>query len=458
MGLWGNPYDFADPVSGLIPEYQERVVDAIEQAVRDAAGAMEPVTFKVGAVRMRDQDPYFNGAKFGGKNPTDKMHGTIHDIRNPVVVSDQLLVMQGVGDSGAAVFTWTNWSEHPEVWGDENTLLSSDWVGVTRTVLDAEYGGVAVHMPECLGGMQSAGGGDLPLVDEDGVHVFQTCDEAAVADPDDDGCFGKQVGDTRTDGDGDPVPEWPDNETWEFTRSHGWHIAEAAMEALAAGEVVQATPLRVESEPLYVPITNVGFQMLGGMGIFDLTFDDAVYDPELCPEASEVEMGCLELRTFRVQLGPIGLVTAPGELFPEIAWGLPADDSRWLDEVDDPAARGPDSAYFPQHDADCNEVEWSDCNDTTEFGDCDCLAIHAWPYTLNPDPAVPPLLDSLDTDYRAVLGMLDTYAGYIVPQPDFNTHVSLLTEDGDHYVDTVSMSYLFGTKLQEGQARIDARW
>ncbi|MDP7114860.1 MAG: hypothetical protein QGH45_23000, partial [Myxococcota bacterium] len=314
------------------------------------------------------------------------------------------------------------------------------------------------HMPECLGGMQSAGGGDLPLVDEDGVHVFQTCDEAAVADPDDDGCFGKQVGDTRTDGDGDPVPEWPDNETWEFTRSHGWHIAEAAMAALAAGEVVQATPLRVESEPLYVPITNVGFQMLGGMGIFDLTFDDAVYDPELCPEASEVEMGCLELRTFRVQLGPIGLVTAPGELFPEIAWGLPADDSRWLDEVDDPAARGPDSAYFPQHDADCNEVEWSDCNDTTEFGDCDCLAIHAWPYTLNPDPAVPPLLDSLDTDYRAVLGMLDTYAGYIVPQPDFNTHVSLLTEDGDHYEDTVSMSYLFGTKLQEGQARIDARW
>ena len=123
-----------------------------------------------------------------------------------------------------------------------------------------------------------------------------------------------------------------------------------------------------------------------------------------------------------------------------------------------PAARGPDSAYFPQHDADCNEVEWSDCNDTTEFGDCDCLAIHAWPYTLNPDPAVPPLLDSLDTDYRAVLGMLDTYAGYIVPQPDFNTHVSLLTEDGDHYEDTVSMSYLFGTKLQEGQARIDARW
>jgi hypothetical protein len=458
MGLWGNPEDFANPVSGLIPEYQERVVDAIEQAVRDAASAMEPVTLTVGAVRMRDRDPYFNGSKFGGKNPTAKMHGMVHDIRDPVVVSDQLLVLQGVGGSGDAVFTWTNWSGHPEVWGDKNTLLSSDWVGVARTVLEAEYGGVAVHMPECLGGMQSAGGGDLPLVDENGVHVFQTCDEAAVADPDDAGCFGKQAGDTRTDTDGDPVPEWPEDETWEFTRSHGWHIAEAAMAALAAGEVVDASPLRVETEPLYVPVTNVGFQLLGGMGLFDLTFDDAVYDPELCPEASEVEMGCLELRTFRVQLGPVGLVTAPGELFPEIAWGLPADDSRWLDEVDDPTTRGPESAYFPQHDSDCNELEWSECTDTTEVGDCDCLAIHAWPYALNPDPTVAPLLDSLDTDYRAVLGMLDTYAGYIVPQPDFNTHISLLTEDGDHYEDTVSMSYLFGTKLQEGQARIDARW
>ncbi len=458
MGLWGNPEDFGNPVSGLNLEYQEQITDAIEQAIRQAAGSMQPVSLTVGAVRMRDQNPYFNGSKFGGGNPTSKMHGMIHDIRDPVVVSDQLLVLQGVGDGGEAVFTWTNWSGHPEVWGDTNTLLSADWVGVAREILEAEYGGVAVHMPECLGGMQSAGGGDLPLVDEDGVHQYQVCDADAVADPDDEECFGEAEGAPRIDADGNPVPEWAEDETWDFVQSHGWHIAEAAMVALQAGEQVQASPLRVEAESMYVPVTNVGFQLLGGMGLFDLTLDDGIYDPELCPEAGESEAGCIELRTFRAQLGPIGLVTAPGELFPEIAWGLPEDDSRWLDEVDDPLARGPQSAYFPQHDADCDGLEWSDCSDTTEIGDCDCLAIHAWPYTLNPDPAVEPLLDAMDTDYRAALGMLDSYAGYIVPQPDFNTHVSLLTEDGDHYEDTVSMSYLFGTKLQEAQARIDARW
>jgi len=458
MGLWGDPENFGNPTSGLNPEYQDRVVDAIEQVVRDAAGSMEAVSMRVGAVSMREVDPYFNGASFGGGNPTTKMHGMIHDIRDPVVISDQLLVMQGEGADGSAVFTWTNWSGHPEVWGDKNTLLSSDWAGVTRGLLEAQYGGVAVHMPECLGGMQSAGGGDLPLVDEDGVHVFQICDAEAVADPEDDGCFGKEEGDTRTDADGNPVPEWAEDETWDFVRSHGWHIAEAAAAALEAGEEMTPSPIRVEVEPMYIPVTNVGFQLLGQMDLFDISFDDAIYDPALCPEASEVDMGCLEMRTFRVALGPVGLVTAPGELFPEIAWGLPEEDERWITEAADPTARGPEAAYFPQHDPDCNDVAWTDCVETDAIGECDCLAVHAWPYTLSHDPTVEPLLDGLDTEYRAVLGALDNYVGYIVPEPDFNHYASLLTEDGDHYEDAVSMSYLFGTKLQEAQMRIDARW
>lgn len=458
MGLWGNPEDFGNPVSGLNPEYQEQVVDAIEQAVRDAAGSMEAVTLKVGAVRLRDLDPYFNGSSFGGGNPTTKMHGMVHDIRDPVVVSDQLLVMQGTGAGGDAVFTWTNWSGHPEVWGDRNGLISSDWVGVMRDIVEAQYGGVAVHMPECLGGMQSAGGGNVPMVDEDGTHVFQTCDAEAVADEADEGCFGKAAGDVRTDADGNAVPEWPEDESWDFVRSHGWHIAEAAAAALEAGQEVTDATIRVEVEPIFVPVTNLGFQMLGQMEIFDLDLEDTTSDPEVCPEASELDAECLEMRTFRVAIGPVGLVTAPGELFPEIAWGLPEDDPRWVEEATDPEARGPQAPYFPQHDVNCNGIEWTECTATTAVGDCDCLDIHAWPYTLSHDPSVEPLLDLLDTEYRAVLGMLDNYGGYIVPEPDFNTHVSLLTDDGDHYEDTVSMSWLFGTRLQQAQLAIDARW
>ncbi len=459
MGLWGNPEDFANPVSGRDLQYQERVTAAIERAVRQAAAAMEPVTLRVGAGQLRDRDPYFNGASFGGGNPTAKMHGMVHDIRDPVVVSDQLLVLQGLDSGSDAVFTLTSWSGHPEVWGDHNNLISSDWVGVTRDILEQTFGGVAVHVPECLGGMQSAGGGDLPMVDEEGVHLYQECDAEAVADPDDEQCYGLEVGADRVDAAGDQVPQWPEDETWDFTRSHGWHIAEAAIDYLAAGEDISFSPFRIEWERFYVPVENMGYQLLGPMDLFDVNLDDLVDDPELCPEAEEDDLGCVAMRTFRATLGPIGLIGAPGELLPEIAWGLPEDDAQWLAEADDPTARGGDvGLYFPQHDHDCDALEWEQCSDEFEVDECDCLSVHAWPYTLNHDASVPPLLSLLDTEYVAVLGAADNYLSYIIPEPDFNTRVSLLTDDGDHYEDTVSPGSNFGTRLQEAQLRIDERW
>lgn len=88
MGLWGDHYDFADPMTGMNEECQQRVTEAIEQTVRQAAGAMEPVTLRVGAQHMRDRDPYFTGARFGGKNPTDIMHGMIFDDGEPRLDED----------------------------------------------------------------------------------------------------------------------------------------------------------------------------------------------------------------------------------------------------------------------------------------------------------------------------------------------------------------------------------
>ncbi len=355
------------------------------------------------------------------------------------------------------MFTLTSWSGHPEVWGDGNNLISSDWVGVTRDILEERYGGVAIHVPECLGGMQSAGGGDVPLVDEDGEHVYQVCDGDAVADPDDSQCYGEDEGSTRTDEDGLPVPEWPEDETWDFTRSHGWHVAEAAEDLLAAAQPMSLDPLRIEWTTFYVPIENLAYQLLGPLGIFDVDLENVVEDPELCPEAEE-DLGCVATRTFRATIGDIGLVGVPGELFPEIAWGFPEGDARWLAEVDDPSARGDQGIYFPQHDHDCDGLEWEQCTDTDAVDACDCLDVHAWPYALSYDASTPPLLDLLDTEYRAVLGMADNYLSYIVPEPDFNTSISLLTDDGDHYEDTVSPASSFGTRVQEAQLELDATW
>jgi hypothetical protein len=428
--------------------------------VRDAAAAMEPVELRVGAVHMRDRSPWFNGANFGGKSPVAIQHGMIYDGRDPVVVSDQLLAMQGRRPDDSVVFTFTNWSGHPEVWGSDNGDISADWVGVTQDVLDAHYGGITVHMPESLGGMQSALSGDLPLVGEDGDHVFQTCSAEAVVDESDTECFGMAEGDPRVDADGDTVPVWAERDSWDFVRSHGWHIAEAAIDVLDAGEVITPSPLRVEAESLYVPIDNIAYQLLGPHDMFDLNLDDQIFDPDLCPQADPAaELGCIETRTFRAQLGTVGFVAVPGELLPELAWGFP-DDPQWDLEAADPTARNTDGAvYFRQHPRACDVVAWADCRETDgEIDGCDCKKMHAVPYTLNDDASVRPMLELLDTDYRAVLGMTDNYLSYIVPEPDFNTDVSLLGEDGDHYEDTVSPSPHFGTGVQRAQERIAERW
>ena len=419
---------------------------------------------RIGSERMRDHDPYLSAPRFGGRNISPRMHGMINDIRDPLIVSDQLLTVHGRRDDDTTVFTLTSWAGHPEVRDSNNSSLSADWVGVARSAIEARYGGTALHLAECLGGMQSALGGDLPRVLEDGTHVYQECDAGAVADDTDAGCYGKAAGDRRTDELGDDVPAWAERSSWDFVTSHGWLIADAAIDVLENdAEEISLTPMRIEVESLWVAIENLAYQVLGPSGIFDLGLDDAIASPALCPEAAAgTAPGCIETRTFRLRLGPLGLITAPGELLPELAWGLPTDDPLWVTERDDPAARGPDSRYFPQHDADCNALTWADCKNAESVGDCNCLSLHAWPYTISYDPTVPPLLDLLDpaeTPYRAIVGMADNYLSYIIPEPDFNTSVSLLSDnDGDHYEDTVSPASAFATRLQAAQLAIAERW
>ncbi|MCB9663446.1 MAG: hypothetical protein H6732_05020 [Alphaproteobacteria bacterium] len=470
MGLWGNPEACivpGDPQcrSGFSEAYQQRVAEGIAQAVREASASVRPVSLTVGALHLRDRSPYFNGEAFGGVNPTRKMHGMIHDIRDPVVVSDQVLAIQAhaPSDPSDVVFTWTSFSGHPEVRGGDNDQISADFVGVLREQLEARYGGIAIHQPECLGGMQSALGGNLPLVQADGTHVVETCDADDLAAPVTEGCEGKAEGDVRTyvggPADGMPVPVWADKDSWDFVVSHGHHLAEAVVDALATGETTQATPLRSIARGGWVPVRNLAYNLLGPTGIFDLGLDEGTDDTTLCPEASEVDLGCIPFRVYRLQVGPVGFATAPGELLPELAWGLPTDDPAWVAEADDPGARGPTSTYFPQHDPACDTVGFEACRDTTgKKSGCDCLAIHAWPYTIAEDPTYGPVLADLDTKYRAAMSMTSTYLSYVVPKTDTNRAVWLLTDDGDHYEDTVTPAWDFGEIYLKTWKELQADW
>lgn len=460
MGLWGDPEAIlsgGQGVSGVTEAYQQRVADAIVQAVKDAAGAMEAADLTVAAQAIRDRSPDLNGTAWGGRNPVAKQLGMVHDIRDPVVVSDQLLALQATA-GGETLFTLTSWSGHPEVRGGENNDLSSDFVGVMRDAIEETAGGVAIHVPECLGGMQSALGGQLPVVTADGVHRYQTCSGPDVA-AGREGCEGKQEGDPRTWPDGDPMPEWAVEDSWEFVVSHGWLLAEAALEILEEAEPVEVDTVRVMRESGWVPVRNLAYNLLGPSGIFDIGLDDGTFDTSLCPQASEVDLGCLPFAVWRLQIGPVTFVTAPGELLPEMAWGLP-DDPAFVAEATDPGARGEGSLYFPQHDPDCDPVGWDACAEATGAeGDCDCLRIHRWPYVLADDPTLEPALAAVDTPYKAAMSNTGTYLSYIVPEPDVNPRLSLLSDqDGDHYEDTVTPAYDFGTAYLEAVRRLHGRW
>ena len=425
-------------------EYQERISEAIAESVRVAASDMVPVELTVGSVHMRDWDPkWLNGGNFGGKNPDPIMHGMVHDGRDPVVVSDQLLVMQGNTPGGDTVFTYTNWSGHPEVWDGNNRSISSDWPGVTRGALEHMYGGIAIHMPESLGGMQSALSGELPLYDKDGNRVMSG----------------------EKDKDGDEVPVWAETDSWEFVRSHGYIIAHAAADALEGGKQYTKAPIRIEREALFFPLENQAYQALAPTGIFDVDLSDLVADPEFCPNG-----GCIPANTFRLQVGPIGFISAPGELLPELSWGFPTDN-HWKAEESDPTARGDGGRYFPQHPRECDTIDPVECTDTYELdnddgGVCSCLRVHAWPYQLDESGTYGPMLAHFDGDddieFRAILGMTDDNYSYIIPEPDYNHQVplTLLLGDSpqDHYEDTVSPSSRFATALLEAQQRISERW
>ena len=143
---------------------------------------MQPVNITVGQTWMNQESPWFNGTSRGGNHPLTSTFGMINDLRDPRVVSDQLLVIRGTHTSDdTGVFTLTSWAGHPEVEGGKNLGISADWVGVTRDALESKLGGTAIHVPEALGGMQSALYMELPLVDADGTHHYETCSDEDVA-------------------------------------------------------------------------------------------------------------------------------------------------------------------------------------------------------------------------------------------------------------------------------------
>jgi len=417
VGIWG----MADSlITGVNPEFIATITPALYDVVTLAAASMEPVSPRQGLTLMSD-DPTLNGEPFGGINPDPSVIGGLNDIRDPLIPADAVWSLALDGATGR-VATVLSASGHPETSDSDHSLLSADFAGVARDWIEGREGGTAVFLSGSLGGMQSALGATLPKVDP-------------------------STGERLLEEDG--TPQWDaSGGGWDFMTTYGILVAQAA-----EGALTDSTPwssLSVRTAEFLVPVDNVSFKLAFQVGLLD-TPDDYIVQDASCPGygTNNDLFGCVPTAAWQMELGPSTLASVPGELFPELFYGVPDEAS-----MADGSARAGERRWV-QWDADCAGVDDAECMDNTgSVGDCNCLQYHTVPYRIS-DTSPTPIVELLPGTFRQPVGIANAYCGYIVPTPDFNTAVSVLTDDGDHYEETNSCSSSFGDLILDAYVKLN---
>lgn len=356
MGLWGRSIGN----SGYDPEYLAQVRSGVVQAIGEAVAELTPVDrMVVGAVNPADAHP-------------DGQANLTRDSRDPVVLPDQVSAAHLVDAQGDTITTLVNWGSHPETLADDNFAISSDFVHYLREAVESGtqwegssrggLGGTAVYLQGMVGGMMTPLG--VSIEDPDG-QVWQA-------------------------------------PTFDKARALGWLVGEMALDAVATGQVVEAPSLSFSHVTFKVPVDNIAFQAMFLIDVFERTLYD--YDP--AQNVSDTNLPHVLTEVGLIRLGPITMLTIPGELLPEVALG-----------GYDGSLTGSD--LYPVVDPD-----------------------NPNPPDLQAAPAPPYLREQLNAEHAWILGLANDELGYIIPPYNFVTHPLnpyLAEADGDHYEETNSL-------------------
>lgn len=326
LGLWG----YIEVVDGKFPRYLEFVDRQIARAINQAAApaALRPVRV-VAARTDPSQAPSLRGLQVRTR------------CRPPFFFDDELRALQFVDDGGSTVATLINWSTHPESLEDQNTLVSSDFVHYIRERVERDLGGTAVYFTGDLGAAEIVGdtcvGGAGPHA-EDGSNEFDSRDNIGFA----------------------------------RTEQIGNLVGDVVVQALAGGEPLAVADVGVARTDYYVSGTNLAFSVGANIGVLDA--DMAAFDLANCPPGT---IFCAPVEQYLLRLvdaasAPlVEVITAPGELFPELFYGVET-----------------------HHRTDC-------------------------PVANTGRPYEPSIRDAMRAPYRFLLGLSPDQFGYIVPGYDF---------------------------------------
>ena len=269
IGLWGS----SAVSDGKFPLYLQFVDRQIARAVTQAAQKLTPVGMKLGTTNPK-------------LSPSLRDLQTRTDGRPPRFFDEELRVMQFVemaeGKPRKVVATLVNWNTHPESMEDENTILTSDFPGATRSAVEKRYGGTAIYVSGDLGAVEIVGDNNRS---------------------------------TRTtfDGQNFPVVKNDKAATFKFARTEaiGREVAKAAIEAIEKGEWSEVRGIEVKKADLRVPMDNQGYTFLMEKGVLPM------------PAAWKTSKGMqVVTKIYSIRLGDAQILTAPGELFPEVFYGV----------------------------------------------------------------------------------------------------------------------------------------
>ena len=366
IGLWGATFT----ESGYDARYAEQVRTTIVDAVEQAVAAAVPVRMEVGEV---DVSTY---------NADKGIENVVTDTRDPFVIDPMMGVARFIADDDSTVATVVSYGIHPETVLGRTAYLSSDFVHALRATVEdgvvwQSYsrdgvGGTTVYLNSTVGGMMTT----LRL--------------------------------TNTDPDGN---DWGSGGSWEKADAIGQQLGEMALDAIEDAEAVTEPRLSVLTQQFFLPIDNTLFQTAGQLGVMERTQHN--WDPT--ESISEDNLPEAQTEVNLIEVGPVQLLSIPGEMVPELAIGgydgeFINSPGRQLVEVQD---NPPDIANAPQG-----------------------------PY----------VKDELSASYRWIVGLGNDEIGYILPRYNFilsDQSAYIMEAPGDHYEETRSLGPSTAERIQE---------
>jgi len=247
-------------VCGADPAYVEFVCRQGARALAEAAAALEPAYLVVGQAPVAD----------------------LHvDERPPRITDDLCQVIRAVSlDGKRTLGSVVVWSAHPETMSGKSSSISPDFPAATVAKLERDWGGTCIYVNSSVGTQQQPIQG--PLKDADGRDIPPDSAERAAR--------------------------------------IGWLLAERAEKILATvGEKITDPPIRFASREFFIEPKNEGLLegMKGGL-IRRVIYKNGKPTKDLSAGPFQIKT-----RMSLVRIGPIDMLTVPGELTPELEIGLP---------------------------------------------------------------------------------------------------------------------------------------